>query len=157
MAQSTSDSLPPPASQIETAMALDGAKAQLVTLACSPRRWQACLYTRKTQINAFEILAALAAWRTWGRDLEGTRVLCFVDNTVALDVIVSGSSKRDDLNWISGQCWLAAARARCVVAWSWVASKNNPADAPSRADLQLLRGVRRRALVWPAPPEDWRL
>ena len=120
-----------------------------------PKRWKACIKYRKTQINMFELLAVLAAWETWAADLAGLRVSCFIDNTSALDIVLSGWSKHEDLNWVAGKCWLSIASARSTVAWSWVASKKNPADAPSRGALTGLGEAQRRALRWPRPPSKW--
>ena len=120
-----------------------------------PRRWRACMEPRKTQINMYELSAVLAAWETWSSQLAGSRVAFFIDNKPALDIVLSGWSRHADLNWVAGQCWLRIAAAECTVMWSWVPSKSNPADAPSRGDLRLLYGARRSALRWPPLVDDW--
>ena len=120
-----------------------------------PRRWRACMEPRKTQINMYELSAVLAAWETWSSQLAGSRVAFFIDNKPALDIVLSGWSRHADLNLVAGQCWLRIAAAECTVMWSWVPSKSNPADAPSRGDLTLLYGARRRALRWPPLVDDW--
>ena len=51
-----------------------------------PRKWRKPLRKRATQINAFEMLAMLAAWHTWKRELRGRRVICFLDNTAGLNI-----------------------------------------------------------------------
>ena len=119
-----------------------------------PRRWKACMEPRKTQINMYELSAVLAALETtWSSLLGGLRVAFFIDNKAALDIVLSGWSRHSDLNWVAGQCWLRIAAADCAEMWSWVPSKSNPADAPSRGALWLLGNARRRALKWPAV--DW--
>lgn len=120
-----------------------------------PAKWTKSLKKRKTQINAYELLAVVAAWNTWADELRGARVLCLIDNTAALNITVSGWSRHEDLNWMAGQCWLRIAASQCMVAWSWVPSRSNMADAPSRAGLSFSSRMLRRALRWPLPPVDW--
>ena len=74
-----------------------------------PAKWRNSLKKRKTLINAYELLAIVAAWNTWAEELRGARVLCLIDNTAALSVTVSGWSRHEDLNRMAGQCWLCVA------------------------------------------------
>ena len=120
-----------------------------------PRRWRRPLRRRETQINAFELLAMLTAWETWGEALCHQRVVCFVDNTAALNILLKGWSPLIDLNWVAGRIWLRTAVTQASVVWQWVPSLSNPADAPSLGQVSVWSHCRRRALKWPSPPQQW--
>ena len=121
-----------------------------------PCKWLKSLKARRVQINAYEMLAMLAAWATWGTELRNQRIHCFVDNKSALDIFIAGWSKHADLNWVAGACWLQMASVSASVHWSWVPSGANPADAPSRGIVEL-KNATRRAMRWPRPPPSWNL
>eukprot|EP00959_Pyramimonas_sp_CCMP1952_P453132 9467741-Pyramimonas_sp.AAC.1 len=114
-----------------------------------PHGWRHILRRRKTHINAYELLAITGAWNTWSKDFSGQRILCFIDNMSALNILVSGWSRRPDLNAIAGSCWLAVSRAHALVEFAYVPSAANPADCLSRGVLGRWAASRRRAIKWP--------
>ena len=80
-----------------------------------PRKWVGVLKKRRTQINPFELLAFAAAVRTWMSNLRFLRVLVYVDNQAAVDGLISGWSKHEDVNNIIRSCWLEIAAASSTV------------------------------------------
>ena len=114
-----------------------------------PRGWRHILRNRKTQINAYELLAITGAWNTWSTDFTGKHILCFVDTTSAMNIMISGWSRRPDLNTIAGSCWLAVSRAHALVEFAYVPSAANPADCLSRGQVGRWVAYRRRAIKWP--------
>ena len=100
-----------------------------------PRRVQRALLLRRTQINFLELLAVLVALESCGAVLRGGRVVCFVDNTSALRMIVKGWQRADDANAIAAQCWSFMADLGVQVFWEYVPSKINLADGPSRSNV----------------------
>ena len=99
----------------------------------------------------------VTAWTTWSKELHNKRVLCFLDNMAALDILISGWSKSLDLNWMAGQSWLEVAKCHAAVTWQWVPSKLNPVDGLSRDDTTEWKPYARRALKWPKVPPYWSL
>ena len=65
-------------------------------------------------------------------------VLHYIDSTVALSVIIKGSSKHRDLNAMAGYTWLMAAELRAQYWAQYVPSSSNLADGPSRNQHQLM-------------------
>ena len=89
-------------------------------------------------VGLVELYALVAAFKTWANILKGQRVICFTDSWPVLDALVKGNSLvaewRDLLlifetldEQIDAMLWMAR-----------VASKSNPADAPSRFSLKEL-------------------
>ena len=89
---------------------------------------------------AYEMIAAVVA--IFLVDVLTPDSICirhFVDNQSAKASIVSGSSKKDDLNEIIGTLWHTAAH-RTLGYWSeWVPSELNLSDAPSRRDCAVMK------------------
>ena len=64
------------------------------------------LLARKTNIVAYELLAALVALLSLcPRQLEGRRVVHFIDNTAAMSCVLKGFSRQHDLSLIAGRLW----------------------------------------------------
>ena len=89
-------------------------------------------------VGLVELYASVTAFKTWANILKGQRVICFTDSWPVLDVLVKGNSPiaewRDLLlifetldEQIDAMLWVAR-----------VASKSDPADAPSRFSLKEL-------------------
>ena len=97
-----------------------------------PRGWQRRLASRRTQINAFELAGVLCGISTFGNVISGKRGAIFVDNQSALNILIKGWSRKQDLNDMAADAWIEVARLGCHVEWLYVPSKLNPADAPSR-------------------------
>ena len=105
-----------------------------------PRSIRRGLKPRRTNIIAYEMIAAVAAIFMLDKIVPGqVCIRHFVDNTTAKTCIVSGHSKQEDLNNIVGLLWHTAAH-RTLEYWNeWVQSQANLADAPSRRDCKLLK------------------
>ena len=74
-----------------------------------PRTEMRQLRRRKTQIVAFELLAALVALVTLcPNELKGCRIVHYIDNTAALACVVRGFSRQPDLADIAGRLWFEA-------------------------------------------------
>ena len=56
------------------------------------------LNRRRTQINALELIGVVLACEHWNLLLQGRRLIVFIDNTVALQVLRKGRSGKADLN-----------------------------------------------------------
>ena len=59
------------------------------------------MFQRKTQINAFELIAVWAGISAFAHLLVGRRLIVFIDNAVALSILRKGSSKAFDLCMIA--------------------------------------------------------
>ena len=72
----------------------------------APRRLQNMLLPRKTQIIAYELMAAVACIFVVLQIVgHGVPVIHFIDATVALNIVLKGSAKQGDLNAICGHLW----------------------------------------------------
>ena len=96
------------------------------------RRWRRALIPRKTQINLYELLAVTLAVRTFANELRGKRIVAFIDNTCALNMVIRGASRKDDANGILHHLLLELAMLGVHAEWQYVPSKLNIADGPSR-------------------------
>ena len=74
-----------------------------------PRRWRRALIPRKTQIKVYELLAVTVAVRTFANELRGRRIVAFIDNTCALNMVIRGASRKGDANGILHHVWLELA------------------------------------------------
>ena len=110
------------------------------------------LSRRKTQIVAFELLAAVVAVICLcPQDLAGSSVVHYIDNTPALSCIVKASSKKTDLNFISGRLWFEAGCLMAHYRAEYVKSACNLADGPSRNNVDLLKSLEATELEWTFP------
>ena len=98
------------------------------------------LQPRKTQIIAYELLAAISAI-VMANSLLGDKVAVrhFIDNKPSRSCIIKASSKSEDLNNLVGLLWYKC--GRLLRRWwaYYVHSKDNVADAPSRGHFHLLK------------------
>ena len=86
----------------------------------------------KTYIAQLETLAAVCAYYTWPDVFRGRRVNHFIDNTVALSVLIHGYASKSDLALLSNAFHLQLAGLRTTAYLEYVPSKANIADLPSR-------------------------
>lgn len=87
---------------------------------------------RKTQINILELVIVLAACRVWLKFLKGRRVLVFIDNNVALQVLRKGRSSKRDLNSWAQRITQLFREVGAEFQFFCIPSKYNLADLPSR-------------------------
>jgi hypothetical protein len=111
---------------------LSSESSQWYTKGSVPSWLPKLLAPRKTQIFVYETLMVLAAFHVFVRQLQGRRVLVFIDNTSALGAIKKGSSSSTDVHALVGLLWLRLAAQRIWAVFRWVPSKLNLADPPSR-------------------------
>ena len=118
-----------------------------------PRKSVRELKQRKTQIVAFELLAALVALVSLCPEkLRGCRVIHFIDNVAALACVVRGFSREPDLADITGRLWFEALALEISYRADSVPTKCNLADGPSRDDRTLMRALGARECVeWSFP------
>ena len=106
------------------------------------------LLSRKTQIVAFELLAALGGLEAFCEVLPmNARLLHFIDSTSALNIVLKGASRQRDLNSFSGFLWYQMS-VRSLTYWAkYVPSALNLADGPSRSDFRLMKALNAREKV----------
>ena len=97
-----------------------------------PERYSKPLARRKTQINAYELIAVVVAAHTWADKLAGHKVFFCIDNTVALAVLCKGRSPKRDLNAWARHATRIFRDYGIEAHFLWVPSKLNLADLPSR-------------------------
>jgi hypothetical protein len=90
-------------------------------------------------IHQAELLPALLAVSTWAARMQGRRIILFVDNDGARGSLIKGSSTSLPSALIVGQFWSEAAAAEMYIWVDRVPSASNPADGPSRHEVQWLR------------------
>jgi hypothetical protein len=115
-----------------------------------PRETRRRLLYRKTQINLYELLAVASAISTFGDWIRGQRVVAFIDNQAALNMIIKGWSRAEDANVHIDYIWNQVATLDACIHWSYVRSKSNIADGPSRRKLNEMA-----ALLATARPASW--
>ena len=106
-----------------------------------PRKVKQMLSQRKTNIVAFELLAALVPFVAMRNTIVGHRVIHFIDNLAALACVVRGFSKKEDLAALAGRLWFDAALLMLEYRAEYVPSHMNLADGPSRDDVSLLNSM----------------
>ena len=93
-------------------------------------------------VGLIELYALLVAVKTWGHLWENQRVICFTDSWPVFDVVVRGNSKepvwRDLLLVLEN----LEERNPTMLWMARVPSASNPADFPSRGDVQPLSFLR---------------
>ena len=97
------------------------------------------LQYRKTNIVAYELIAAILVAITADKLFPETAGRHFIDSKPALGYILKGCSPQVDLNSLAGLLWFTSG-ARMLSYWGhYVPSKCNLADAPSRGDFQQMK------------------
>ena len=91
--------------------------------------------SRISTLAQLEMLAVLSLYESLpSHVLEGQLVIHWVDNQGVLWNATHGSSREPGCSALTHLASLCQARLRCRVWYEYVASKANPADAPSRGD-----------------------
>ena len=106
-----------------------------------PQRTRSLLSLRKTNIVAFELIAALIPFLCLQRVLRGHRVVHFIDSTAALACVIRGFSRKPDLACLAGRLWFEACDLMIDYTAQYVPTKLNLADGPSRDDVSLMEAL----------------
>ena len=115
-----------------------------------PGRVRRMLQKRRTQIVAFEILAAVVGILSLCPErLRGMKVVHFIDSVAALGSIIKGFSRQEDLALVVGRLWFEASELMLNYTAQFVPTHLNLADGPSRDDVALLTRMGAREL------HDW--
>jgi len=88
---------------------------------------------------------------------QGRQMMFAIDNTSCLCSLVKGYSRVPDLRLMAGMCHALIGNLNMEVFFDWVASKDNPADLPSRCeadDCQLLLDEGFEPVVMCMPTEE---
>ena len=93
--------------------------------------------TRKTQIIPVEMLAPIVSLETFSSRLFRADLFIFIDSEVVEAALVKGYSSREDLCLLVSVFWDLVLRLQARVFVDRVATDANPADAPSRDNLEL--------------------
>ena len=96
------------------------------------QRWLA----RRTQIIPVEMLAPILALETFSDRLFRADLLLFIDSEVVESALVKGYSSREDLCLLVSVFWDLVLQLQCKVFIDRVATDANPADHPSRDNLE---------------------
>ena len=97
---------------------------------------------KQTYMGQLELLAAPVALATWHDQLQGKRLIHFVDNDSASACLVRGYSPLVDSCALVGEYWLTACHYSIDPYIERVESKSNIADGPSRLDLSILHELK---------------
>ena len=108
---------------------------------------------RKTQINAYELYAVWCGICSFADEIREGRVVCCIDNKAALGMLIKGWSRRWDTNELTAKCWSLVAALGADVHWTYVRSRANLADGPSRKKLAVVEslGSVQQSARWQAP------
>eukprot|EP00971_Amphidinium_carterae_P343506 6483277-Amphidinium_carterae.2 len=85
-----------------------------------------------------ELLAAVLVQHAFSDKLIGKKCLLFVDSTAVESALVRGYSAKDDLCLLVAEFWIAASKLDVLWYIDRISSDANPADAPSRGEVQVL-------------------
>ena len=107
---------------------------------------------RKTQIVPIEMLAPIVALSTVAPMIKGKDLLLFIDSEAVEGALIKGYSAREDLSELVSVFWDLALELRVNVDIDRVSTDSNPADWPSRNDLETGRSAGWESLepVWPS-------
>ena len=111
----------------------------IIRTTVDPRRWvwkvaQAWRWKRAEHINLLELRAILRTleWRSRSSSFHSCRFLHLSDSQICLSVLVKGRSSSRKINRILRRICALCLALNLYPLWAWIASKLNPADAPSR-------------------------
>ena len=112
------------------------------------RRWIA----RKTQIVPVEMIAPILALETFRDRLYGTDLILLIDSEAVESALIKGYSSKQDLCHLISKFWDLVFELRIRVFIDRVSTDANPADWPSRDDLE-----RGEASGWKTVQARWPL
>ena len=123
-----------------------------------PKQICRLLHVRKTNIVAFELLAALVSMLAFGKAFCGRyRIMHFIDSTSALACLVRGYSSKTDLCLLAGRFWFEACGLHLDCRLEYVNTRSNIADGPSRGDFSLMHSLGANEMSdwhWPSFDRD---
>ena len=105
-------------------------------------KWLPPSHLQPQAIFQLELLAVLLLLQLYGPRVRGSALRIFVDNEGAKCALISGYSANSWGARIVAQVWIEAARWDIALWFERVASKDNPADGPSRQRWALARRLR---------------
>ena len=118
-----------------------------------PRELRRMLRARATNIVAFERVAAIVAIITFTRMIDQSlEIHHYIDSTPALNCLVKGFSRQDDLRSLVGQLWFRSSTHMAALWAAYVPSACNVADGPSRGDVSLMKRIGARVISVDIPP-----
>ena len=100
------------------------------------KRWQ--VDGKSHVVGLVELYAAVTAFNTWADVLQDQRLICFTDSWPVLDALVKGNSPVDEWRDLLLIFENLDERINSMLWMARVASRSNPADAPSRFSLMEL-------------------
>jgi len=117
-----------------------------------PARVRRMLTQRRTNIIAFELIAAVFAVVVLCPDmLSDANILHFIDCQPALSCVIKGHSRKVDLMLITGRLWFEAGILMSHYRPEYVASGQNLADGPSRHNFGLMEALGAECVPWSFP------
>ena len=105
---------------------------------------------RSTQIIPIEMMAPVLALETFADRLVNADVILLIDSEAVEAALIKGYSSRSDVCEIISIFWERALRLRCRIFIDRVSTDANPADWPSRNDLN-----RGQEAGWCTVPAEW--
>ena len=115
-----------------------------------PKSAQANWAPRKTQIVPVEMIAPILALETFKERLYETDLILLIDSEAVEAALIKGYSSREDLCCLISVFWDLVFTLRIRVFIDRVSTDANPADWPSRNDLESGRKV-----GWKTVPAKW--
>ena len=110
------------------------------------------LAPRRTQIVAFELLAALVGIVCLAPKVASEAdIIHYIDSKAALRCVIRGFSKKHDLSFIAGRIWFEAGVSMTHYRAEYVTSACNLADGPSRGKLHLMDKLQATRVEWEFP------
>eukprot|EP00438_Fugacium_kawagutii_P025712 Skav210468 [mRNA] locus=scaffold737:33999:35231:+ [translate_table: standard] len=94
--------------------------------------------SKKTVIFEAELLALIAAVALWKRFIQGSLVVCYIDNNSARDVAISASARNSCANNLLDKLVAVEMDTSSFYWYARVPSPSNVADKPSRLEVKHL-------------------
>eukprot|EP00438_Fugacium_kawagutii_P033332 Skav210467 [mRNA] locus=scaffold1443:165052:167511:- [translate_table: standard] len=111
----------------------------VIRTSINPKRWvwktaQSYPWRGTAHINVLELMAILRGleWRARSASFHSCRFLHLSDSQICLSVLAKGRSSSRQINRILRKINSLCVALNLLPLWAWVASRLNPADAPSR-------------------------
>jgi hypothetical protein len=96
---------------------------------------------KKTIIFEAELLALIVSFVLWRNLVCNSPVVFYVDNNSARDVAISANSRSKLIAGLVEQLLKVENTSSCFCWFARVPSPSNPADGPSRGDVQVLLNI----------------